>query len=97
MKYLLKIDGVPSERKYNALAFGWQLAYRTQIDQFKKTALTVHYPCKGKSTAEGFREFFDLYKPSQWFAVDRDEHFYHDDSIQIWYTEVARRLSPTND
>lgn len=84
--HMLRIDGVPSERDYNALPFGRQLEHRAAIEAFKATAKSTHVRAKDRSTVAAFREFKRTYKPTQWFAVNRDAHMYHDDSFEVWYT-----------
>jgi hypothetical protein len=85
MKAIIKIDGVPGERAYNALSFGRQLDYRHTIAAFKARAKHLHYSAKGTSTAAGFRDFKALYQPTQWFAINHDAPMYHDDSFEVWY------------
>lgn len=84
-RYILKIDGMPDERTYNALPFGRQIEFNQSINDFKARAKTIHFSCKRTSTATGFKAFRKLYRPVQWFAVNRDSHMYHDDSFQVWF------------
>ena len=83
--YILKIEGIPQQHAYNALSFGRQLDYRDKIAAFKASAKSLHFSCKRTTTAAGFRKFRELYKPTQWFLVDRDGPCYHDDSFEVWY------------
>jgi hypothetical protein len=87
MTYVFKIDGMPKDTTYNGLPFGRQIEHRHAIEAFKARATSVHFSAKHKSTRAAFREFKNLYRPAQWFLIDRDEYMYHDDSFQVWYTE----------
>ena len=84
-KYMIRIDGVPAESQYNALSWGRQTEHKAAIDAFKARAKRMHYSAKGITTASAFRRFRKEYQPTQWFAVNRDAHLYHDDSFEVWY------------
>ena len=85
-KYIFKITGLPKDTAFNALPFGRQMEHRAAIDAFKASARSIHFSAKRVSTRAGFREFKALYRPTQWFLIDRDAHLYHDDSFEVWYT-----------
>lgn len=87
MRYIIKIEGVPTEREYNKLSFGDRLAYRSQISGFQDKAKRIDFLAKHKSIAAAFKEFRKLYKPTQWYAVDRDGPNWHDDSFEIWFLD----------
>jgi hypothetical protein len=85
-KAIFRIDGMPRDAEYNRLPFGRQIEYNAQINRFKASAKSVHFNAKGTSTATAFCEFRRLYRPGQWYLVNRDAPEYHDDSFQVWYT-----------
>ena len=85
MKHILKIDGLPTESAYNALPFGRQIEHRRTIEAFKAKAKSIHFSAKHKTTAAAFKEFKKLYRPTQWFLINRDSQTYHDDSFEVWY------------
>lgn len=75
------------EKHFNILPFGRQIEYLRKIDDWKKTAKKIHISQKCRSTAKALKEFKDLYRPSEYFFVDRETANYRDDSIEIWYKE----------
>ena len=79
----LNIQGVPKD--YPNLPFGRQLEYQSIIDEFKRIAKRIHFSCKRMTTRKGIQEFRRLYKPTEWYFIDRDGPRYHDDSVEIWY------------
>jgi hypothetical protein len=85
MEYIFKIDGMPTDKAFRALTFARQLDYRDKIAAFKATAKSTHWRAKDKTTRAAFLEFKRLYRPSQWYLVNRDAHMYHDDSFEVWY------------
>jgi hypothetical protein len=85
MKYVFKINGIPADKHYNALPFGRQIEFRAQIEAFKASAKHIHFSCKRTTTAKGVTEFKKLYRPTEWFLIDRDARNYHDDSFEVWY------------
>jgi hypothetical protein len=87
-KYVFKIDGMPKDTVFNSLPFGRQIEYRRAIETFKSSAKSIHFRCKTKSTKQGVREFLKLYRPDQYFLVDRDGPMYHDDSFEVWFREA---------
>lgn len=89
-KYIFKIDGMPKDTTYNSLPFGRQLDHRNAIEAFKASAETIHYSAKHTTTKKGFQDFKKLYLPTQWFLVDKDGPYYHDDSFQVWFTRKAK-------
>jgi hypothetical protein len=85
-RYIIKINGVPSERTYNSMPFGRQMDYRGVIQDFKEKSKHIHFSAKHTTTSAAFKEFKRLYQPTQWFAVNHDAHLYHDDSFEVWFT-----------
>ncbi len=86
MKRKFKINGIGiTDSAYNQLPFGRQLEFAKKIEEFKASAKTVHISQKRRSHASAWKEFKELYNPTEWFAQYEDSSNVRDDSFQIWY------------
>ena len=79
----LKISGIPAH--YADLPFGRQMEYYKVIQSFKDCAKVAHISIKRKSFNKAFKEFLDLYRPSEYYLSYYDEALRKDDSIEIYY------------
>ena len=84
--YRLKIENFPKEKDYNGMSFGRRLDYRKPLEDFMNRSKIGHLATKHKSVAKALKEFKDLYNVREYYFIDRQSKFYHDDSIEIHYT-----------
>lgn len=85
-KYCFNLPSIGIKEKYfNILPFGLQIDYLKKIEDWKKQAKSIYISQKSRSTAKAIKEFKDLYRPTEYFFVDRQTANYRDDSIEIWY------------
>lgn len=82
----IKIDGIPSEKAFNAMPLGRQSEHWEAIKAFKAGAKTAWLSQKRKASATSFREFVKLHNATQYYAVVNDSNEYRDDSFQVWFT-----------
>ncbi len=82
----IKIDGLPSEKTFNAMPPGRQSEHWEAIKAFKATAKTGWVCQKRKATTAAFREFVKLHNATQYYAIVKDSPEYRDDSFQVWFS-----------
>lgn len=83
---LCNIKGIPKE--YADLPFGRQLDFAKQIEEWKKTANSIHLSQKRQSYKKAIREFKELYDPTEYFTkFHADKDNYWDDSFQVFYKQ----------
>ena len=75
------------DKDFNTLPFGQQLEYFRKIEEYKKSAKSVHISQKHRSTSKALKEFKDLYQPKSFFCKNTEGEWYKDDSIEVFYTE----------
>lgn len=86
MKRKFKINGLGiTDKQYDALPFGRQIEYAKKIEAFKASAKSVHISQKRKSHAAAWKEFKELYNPTEWFTTYLDGPTARDDSFEVWY------------
>ncbi len=86
-KFKIKDLGI-TDKDFLALPFGRRIEYSRKIEAFKQTARHVYISQKRRSHAAAWREFRDLYEPTQWYTqfVDEGRHGGRDDSFQVFFT-----------
>lgn len=86
MKTKFKINGLGiTDTAYNNLPFGRRLEYAKKIQEFKLNAKSVHISQKRRSHAAVWKEFKELYQPTEWYVQYEDSPNIRDDSFQVWY------------
>lgn len=80
-----KIIGMPSETQYHSLPFGRKIEYNSIIQAFKKRAQHGYLDAKGMSVPTALAKFKKLYKPNEWYLIDRTGPDFKDDSMEIWF------------
>lgn len=85
-KYCFNLPSIGiKEKHFNILPWGRQVEYLQKIETWKQYSKKIHISQKSRSTAKAIKEFKDLYRPTEYFFVDRETANYRDDSIEIWY------------
>jgi len=93
--YAFRVDGVDGG-DFFGLPFGRRLDALKKFTKFKEqTAKHVEYVgTKRRKILPAVREWVRDTKPSQFFAVWTSEtDFYHDDSVEIFYTKQEEEQS----
>jgi hypothetical protein len=82
----IKVNGMPTEREYNAMPFGRQLDHRHTLATFKATAKSTHLSQKRQTYAKALKEFIALNDVTEYFnAAPKGSWDSHDDSFEVWY------------
>lgn len=87
-KVKFKINGLIKCKDYLQLQFGRRIEHLHKIKEFKDSAKVVFVSQKRRSHTKAWKEFMDLYKPTEWYCSyydDRDCNSGYDDSIEIFY------------
>lgn len=80
-----KINGLPTDKVFNAQAFGQQLAGLKMIEAFKKTAKVIHLSQKRQSYTKAIKEAIALYDVKQYFCTFHCDAMCKDDSFEFFY------------
>lgn len=84
-KIRFKIDGMPTDRVYNAMPFGRQMEFRCILSHFKSRAKSVHVSQKRRTFASALKEAISLYGATEFYCVSHDSANYRDDSFEFFY------------
>ena len=85
LKFRIKDLGI-TDREYGKLILGRRVVYHKNIKAFIDTAESVHISQKRRSHAKDWKEFLELYKPTEWYTMYHDGgDNYRDDTFQVYY------------
>lgn len=80
-----RIKGVDNDLPRHELSVDGKNKHLPRIAAFKVVAQSVHISQKRRSFAKAWREFLDLYDPTEFFCENKESPMYRDDSLQVWF------------